>query len=217
MTAINNADELRAKIHTERLLACDYGVQQNLLISLKNLNNNPPYFDFDIGLPPHNHQSHLWDYDLQKSVLYDLSKQLGMNYIENNEIINHIFDRMYESEIAIEILARTIFELLKRGFSIEITHFLGINFWRTREGDELLDLKNLKAEMEHLLVSCRQTDMHDGEFLMHFSGLAHKIISTFQHELVDYLEEKIDYDYGRGVHVKDIGFIPNIGLSISVD
>jgi len=200
MTTITNAEELRNKVILEKEMAKKYGVQQNLLIALKNLNNNPPYTEFDIGLPPYNHQSHLWDYGLEKSVLYDLAKHLEMDFIDNNEIKDYVFQRMYEPIITLEILGETIFLLKERGFGIKFHYFLGIS--------------NPSLNMDSIFTSGIPKD----EFLDHFVKSSVDFIDAHQEELTPKLvETSADRPYDRAPNIENIGFIPNIGLSISFD
>jgi len=125
MAAVNDAKSLRKKEDELNDLAVAYGVQQNLLIALKNLNQNPPYCSFDIGLPPYNHQSHLWDTDCEEMVLHSLAKELGMEIIANDSIEIHVFHRMYSHDNTLQILNKTISELIGRGFEVDFHSLFG--------------------------------------------------------------------------------------------
>ena len=127
MAAVNDAKSLRKKEDELNDLAVAYGVQQNLLIALKNLNQNPPYCSFDIGLPPYNHQSHLWDTDCKEMVLHSLAKELGMEIIANDSIEIHVFHRMYSHDNTLQILNKTISELIGRGFEVDFHSLFGFN------------------------------------------------------------------------------------------
>ena len=125
MATVNDAKSLRKKEDELNDLAVAYGVQQNLLIALKNLNQNPPYCSFDIGLPPYNHQSHLWDTDCEEMVLHSLAEELGMGIIANDSIELHVFHRMYSRENTLQILNKTISELIGRGFEVDFHSLFG--------------------------------------------------------------------------------------------
>jgi hypothetical protein len=127
MAAVNDAKSLRKKEDELNDLAVAYGVQQNLLIALKNLNENPPNCFFDIGLPPYNHQSHLWDTDCKEMVLHSLAKELGMEIIANDSIEIHVFHRMYSHDNTLQILNKTISELIGRGFEVGFHSLFGFN------------------------------------------------------------------------------------------
>jgi len=198
MTTITNAEELRNKVNRDKEIAKKYGVQQNLLIALKNLNDNPPSTEFDIGLPPYNHQSHLWDYGLEKSVLYDLAKHLEMDFIDNNEIKDYVFQRMYEPKITLEILGETIFLLKEKGFRIKFDSFLGCTI----------------PNLDSLLTS----EIPKVQFLDHFVNTSLGVIAANQKELTPILvDASQNRSYDRAPNVESIGFVPNIGLSISFD
>ena len=154
MATVNDAKSLRKKEDELNDLAVAYGVQQNLLIALKNLNQNPPYCSFDIGLPPFNHQSHLWDTDCKEMVLHSLAKELGMEKIANDSIELHVFHRMYSRENTLQILDKTISELIGRGFEVDFHSLFGFKIDSVFEdGQEGLENKqrDLQQRIFHYL------------------------------------------------------------------
>lgn len=204
MTTITNAHELRNKVDLEKELAIKYGVQQNFLIALKNLNNNPPDTDFDIGLPPFNHQSNLWRYDLEKSVLYDLATEMGMDFIDNNEIADHVFKRMYEPETVIKILGETIFLLHQSGFQITFHYMFGISIYDLLENDEEIRF-SWEQDLQGLFASPNLEDFFQ-DFFRLFNGITKKV------EGIDLISNQKDFE--RAPDISGLGFTPNIGLTI---
>ena len=202
MTTITNATELRNKVNLEKEMAVKYGVQQNLLIALKNLNNNPPYTDFDIGLPPYNHQSDLWSYELEKSVLYELAKEMEMDFIDNHEIEDHVFKRMYEPETVIKILGETIFLLHQSGFGITFDYMFGVSIQDLLQKEEFNDLA-WEEELQRLFDSPTLENFFE-DFFRLFADITKsvdRIISEPRH-------------FERAPDISSLGFIPNIGLTI---
>ena len=204
MTTITNAHELRNKINLEKERAIQYGVQQNFLIALKNLNNNPPYTDFDIGLPPFHHQSDLWRSDLEKSVLYELATEMEMDFIDNNEIEDHVFKRMYEPITVIKILGETIFRLHQSGFQITFDYMFGISINDLLKSDEKIRL-SWEAELQRLFASPNLEDFFK-DFFRLFDDITKKV------EGIDIISNHRDFE--RAPDISGLGFIPNIGLTV---
>ena len=202
MTAVNDATSLRKKEDELNDLAVAYGVQQNLLIALRNLNANPPYCFFDIGLPPYNHQSDLWEVDRDEE-LRDLAEELGMGHIANSSIELHVFRRMYSRENTLQILSKTISELTGRGFGISFHSSFGFNL---RTPDQQPD--EVEMKLEYLKTIDPQTPQE---------GVHHNLQSLF--DIVnDIGSDEINRSFmivGEDSRTPGIQFIPNIGLTIT--
>ena len=206
MSTITNASDLRRKIDLEKELAKNYAVQQNYLIALKNLNQNPPQTRFDIGLPPYNHQSHLWDVGLEKSVLYDIAMDIGIHFIENNEIEDHVFTKMYEPDIILQILGETIFLLIESGFQIQFNHMFGIPV------EDLFNDVQMKMHWEASLLRLFASPTLDN-FLEDFHIFFEEIMSKSSDVEFSNSDNRKIIEYDRAPDFIDI--IPNIGLKIS--
>ena len=162
MAAVNDAKSLRKKEDHLNDLAVAYGVQQNLLIALRNLNQNPPECTFDIGLPPYNHQSHLWNTDCEEMVLHSLATELGMELIANDSIELHVFHRMYSRRNILQILNQTIGELIGRGFEVHFDSLFGFNIDSVFEDGQ----KELEDKQKHLYESISEYLNREKECIM---------------------------------------------------
>ena len=203
MATVNDAKSLRKKENELNDLAVAYGVQQNLLIALNNLNLNPPCCSFDIGLPPYHHQSHLWKVDYDEE-LRNLAEELGIEIIANSSIERHVFHRMYSLENTLQILSKTISELTGRGFGIMFHNFFGFNLTTP---DQQAD------DIEMLLESLKTIDSREStqEIVLHnLQSLFNLVNDIGSGEIKDsFIETSIDS------RIPDIRFIPNIGLTIT--
>ena len=202
MTAVNDATSLRKKEDELNDLAVAYGVQQNLLIALRNLNANPPYCFFDIGLPPYNHQSHLWEVDCDEELRY-LAEELGMGHIANSSIELHVFRRMYSRENTLQILSKTISELTGRGFGISFHNSFGFNLTTPDQQPDDVEMK---------LENLKTIDPQTPQELVH-----HNLQSLFNF-VNDIGFDEINQSFmkvGEDSRTPDIQFIPNIGLTIT--
>jgi len=209
MAAVNDAISLRKKEDELNDLAVAYGVQQNLLIALNNLNENPPLCSFDIGLPPFNHQSHLWDTDHKDSVLHSLATELGMEIIANDSIELHVFHRMYSPLNALQILNQTISELIGRGFGINFYSLFGFKLV-LENGEEEKPLEN-SIQMyiqEATLGNQERNHEHQKRNLVNIEMLLESVtMICSEQEIPDFRS------YERAP--EDLLFIPNIGLNIT--
>jgi len=169
MAAVNDAKSLRKKEDELNDLAVAYGVQQNLLIALKNLNENPPNCFFDIGLPPYNHQSHLWDTDCKEMVLHSLAKELGMEIIENDSIEFHVFHRMYSHRNILQILNQTIGELIGRGFEVDFHSLFGFKIDSVFE-DGQEGLENKQRDLQESIFGYLKREKMMAAYLANFEA-----------------------------------------------
>ena len=239
MAAVNDAKSLRKKEDELNNLAVAYGVQQNLLIALKNLNQNPPYCSFDIGLPPYNHQSQLWDRDCEEKDMHSLAAELGMEIIANNSIELHVFHRMYSYGNILQILNQTIGELIGRGFGIHFYSLFGFNLDSVFEdgqkelGVEKIHLYNLidtyldrekeygmwpdvqETEASNLENEERRLEYEDSVAVEIEQLKLDNILMLFESVtgICSEQERPTFRDYERAP--EDLPFIPNMGLTIT--
>lgn len=239
MAVVNDAKSLRKKEDELNDLAVAYGVQQNLLIALNNLNQNPPYCSFDIGLPPYNHQSHLWDRDCEEMDMHSLAAELGMEIIANDSIELHVFHRMYSYGNILQILNQTIGELIGRGFGIHFYSLFGFNIDSVFEDGQ----KELEDKQKHLYESiytyltrekeCRmRSDVQEPEAsnleneersLEDEDSVAVKVEQLRLDNIVRLFKSVTDICSEQEIPIfqsykrapEDLPFIPNMGLTIT--
>ena len=237
MAAVNDAKSLRKKEDELNDLAVAYGVQQNLLIALKNLNQNPPYCSFDIGLPPYNHQSHLWDTDCEEMVLHSLAEELGMGIIANDSIELHVFHRMYSRENTLQILNKTISELIGRGFEVDFHSLFGFKIDSGFE-DGQEGLENNQRDLQESIFGYLEREKMMAAALASFeaSNLENEERSLEDEDSVAVEGEQLRLDnivrlFKSVTHIcseqeiptfriyerapEDLPFIPNMGLTIT--
>jgi len=217
MAAVNDAKSLRKKEDELNDLAVAYGVQQNLLIALKNLNENPPLDSFDIGLPPFNHQSHLWNTDEKDNGLHLLATELGMELIANDSIELHVFHRMYNHLNALQILNQTIGELIGRGFGIHFHSLFG--FKHTLEDGNMELQKSIELYIREATVESQEISLDNQERSINHQERNIDNLDNLEMLLGSVTmicsEKEIPNFSSYERAPVDLSFIPNMGLTIT--
>ena len=129
---------------------------------------------------------------------------MGMDFIDNNEIADHVFKRMYEPETVIKILGETIFLLHQSGFQITFHYMFGISIYDLLENDEEIRF-SWEQDLQGLFASPNLEDFFQ-DFFRLFDGITKKV------EGIDLISNQRDFE--RAPDISGLGFTPNIGLTI---